>query len=108
MFRNSSIKRALIVMTAIVCIAIFLQNCKTDSKKKTASTTGLATKRPQWVVPDTNELANIKDGQLIKYGRSLIINTSYYLGPKGVIAHKSNGINCQSCHLNAGTKFLGN
>jgi thiosulfate dehydrogenase len=45
---------------------------------------------------------------LIKYGRQLVVNTSYYLGPKGVIAHKSNGLNCQNCHLNAGTKLFGN
>ena len=108
MFRNTYPKLAVIVMTAIICVAIFLQNCKTDPKKKTASTTGFATKRPQWVIPDTDELADIKNGQLIKYGRSLIVNTSYYLGPNGVVARKSNGLNCQSCHLNAGTKFLGN
>jgi len=62
----------------------------------------------KWIVPDTNEIADPDDAKLIKYGRALIVNTSYYLGPRGTVAHKSNGLNCQNCHLNAGTKPYGN
>ena len=47
-------------------------------------------------------------GDLIRYGRDLIIRTAYYLGPKGKVAHISNGMNCQNCHLEAGTKTWGN
>lgn len=45
---------------------------------------------------------------LIQYGKSLVTNTSYYLGPKGTIAALSNGMNCQNCHLDAGTRLYGN
>jgi thiosulfate dehydrogenase len=45
---------------------------------------------------------------LIRYGRELIANTSFYLGPTGKIASISNGMNCQNCHLDAGTRFWGN
>jgi thiosulfate dehydrogenase len=45
---------------------------------------------------------------LIRYGRELIANTSYYLGPKGKVAAITNGMNCQNCHLDAGTKSWGN
>jgi thiosulfate dehydrogenase len=62
----------------------------------------------KWNIPDTAGLPDTEDGKLIKYGRLLVVNTSYYFGPKGVIAHKSNGMNCQNCHLNAGTKLFGN
>jgi thiosulfate dehydrogenase len=44
---------------------------------------------------------------LIRYGRSLIVNTSYYYGPRGRIGQITNGLNCQNCHLNAGTKAFG-
>ena len=44
----------------------------------------------------------------IRYGRELIARTAYYLGPKGKVARLSNGMNCQNCHLEAGTKFWGN
>ncbi len=57
-----------------------------------------------WHAPDT---ATIND-PLIKYGRKLISNTAYYLGPKGVVDSISNGMNCQNCHLEAGTKPFGN
>lgn len=45
---------------------------------------------------------------LVRYGRDLIENTSYYLGPKGTVAQITNGMNCQNCHLNGGTIPWGN
>ena len=47
-------------------------------------------------------------GKLIWYGRELISNTSYYLGPGGTVAHITNGMNCQNCHLDGGTVPFGN
>ena len=47
-------------------------------------------------------------GKQIQYGRNLIANTAYYLGPEGIVAHQTNGMNCQNCHLEAGTKPWGN
>ncbi len=46
---------------------------------------------------------NSDGGKLIQYGYQLIANTSVYLGPKGTVAHISNGMNCQNCHLDGGT-----
>lgn len=57
-----------------------------------------------WHAPDTATMPNAQ----VRYGRKLIINTSYYLGPKGSVAAVSNGMNCQNCHLDAGTKPFGN
>jgi thiosulfate dehydrogenase len=42
-------------------------------------------------------------GKLILYGRELIVHTAHYLGPKGIVAQIANGMNCQNCHLEAGT-----
>jgi thiosulfate dehydrogenase len=108
MHRNAKIILGAIVIIAIPFVAGCLKNDKTDSKKNIVPATISARAKPHWIVPDTNELANTEDAKLIKYGRALIVNTSYYLGPKGVIAHKSNGLNCQNCHLDAGTKLFGN
>src|SRR5258708_113856 len=47
-------------------------------------------------------------GKLIWYGHELISNTSYYLGPKGTVAHLTNGMTCQNCHLDGGTIPYGN
>ena len=49
-----------------------------------------------------------ENDSLIRYGYQLIANTSYFLGPKGTVAHLTNGMNCQNCHLNGGTIPWGN
>lgn len=61
-----------------------------------------------WQAPDTLSIPDTKEGRLILYGRELIRHTSVYLGPKGKVLAISNGMNCQNCHLDAGTKFFGN
>ena len=61
-----------------------------------------------WDVPDINSLGHTADADLIRYGRELIINTSKYLGPRGTVASLSNGMNCQNCHPEAGTRLNGN
>ena len=55
-----------------------------------------------WQPPDTNSIPYSEEGNLIRYGKKLIANTAYYLGPKGKVASISNGMNCQNCHLDAG------
>jgi thiosulfate dehydrogenase len=44
----------------------------------------------------------------VMYGKDLIAHTAKYFGPKGSIKAISNGLNCQNCHLDAGTKIFGN
>lgn len=61
-----------------------------------------------WSAPDTSDIPLSEEGRLIRYGRELIVNTARYLGPKGTVAHITNGMNCQNCHLDAGTRPWGN
>ena len=49
-----------------------------------------------------------EERELIIYGQDLIAHTSRYLGPKGLVAQITNGMNCQNCHLQAGAKAWGN
>ena len=71
-----------------------------DTQKKTAA-------ENTWQPPDTSDLNFTTEDNLIRLGRELIANTAAYLGPKGSIAHLTNGMNCQNCHLLAGTKLYG-
>lgn len=67
-----------------------------------------AVKENYWIAPD---IESIKDSILKKqvlYGKDLIAHTSKYLGPKGSVKSISNGMNCQNCHLDAGTRIFGN
>lgn len=61
-----------------------------------------------WTGAGANQIPVDTSGDLIRYGRNLIEKTAYYLGPKGTVAPISNGMNCQNCHLEAGTKPWGN
>ncbi len=63
-----------------------------------------------WSAPSDWRLSRlaVDEQESIKYGRELIAHTSAYLGPKGSVEAISNGMNCQNCHLDAGTKPWGN
>jgi len=61
-----------------------------------------------WIAPDWSKADEEPNADEIKYGRELIANTAEYLGPNGKVKKISNGLNCQNCHLQAGTVPLGN
>lgn len=62
----------------------------------------------KWVAPDTLLLSHSSKDELIRYGMQLITHTAAYLGPNGSVARISNGMNCQNCHLDGGTRLYGN
>ncbi|MGZ8543801.1 MAG: c-type cytochrome [Flavisolibacter sp.] len=93
-----------IVLTGILVVWILSEE-NTASEKKTLIadlTSG------EWIAPDINSLPQTPEGDLIRYGRELISRTAFYLGPKGTVAAITNGMNCQNCHLDGGTKSFGN
>ena len=61
-----------------------------------------------WKPPADSRIPAGALGKQIRYGRELVAHTARYLGPTGSVKHLSNGMNCQNCHLEAGTKVLGN
>ncbi len=108
MLRKTNSILVFIFLLSLCCIASCRkQGQKTETRNVPNRAAGKPSK-PRWQIPDTNQIADAGQARLIKYGRALVVNTSYYFGPSGVIAHKSNGLNCQNCHLDAGTKLNGN
>ncbi len=67
-------------------------------------------KEEEWNAPSlySDHVLKGEERSLVIYGEDLIANTSKYLGPNGSVAHITNGMNCQNCHLNAGKKKWGN
>lgn len=61
-----------------------------------------------WFPADISEIKPGEKRDLVAYGKELIVHTAKYLGPKGEVMQLSNGLNCQNCHLDAGTKVYGN
>lgn len=81
-----------------------------DSDNKIADITqpDAKAKNDFWSPPDISTIKDDAKKELVLKGKDLIQNTAKYFGPKGSVAHTSNGMNCQNCHLNAGTSIFGN
>lgn len=61
-----------------------------------------------FTAPDTNSIPNDQFGDMVRYGRQLIVNTAYYIGPEGIAGkYLGNKMNCTNCHMDAGTRPYG-
>lgn len=65
-------------------------------------------KKPFWKAANTSLIEDSLLRVKVEYGKELIAHTAKFLGPNGTIAKLSNGMNCQNCHLDAGTVTFGN
>jgi thiosulfate dehydrogenase len=65
-------------------------------------------KKPFWKAANTSLIEDSLLRVKVEYGKELIAHTAKFLGPNGTIAKLSNGMNCQNCHLDAGTAIFGN
>ena len=74
--------------------------------QRAADTTSAAT--APWTPPDTATIPHTPDGDLVRYGRALVARTAQYLGPRGSVARRTNGMNCDNCHIDGGTRPYGN
>ncbi|HEU4861757.1 MAG TPA: c-type cytochrome [Chitinophagaceae bacterium] len=89
----------------LACFALVIYACDSSHAHGVAGDSQFDSTR-LWVgwnkyhIPERDSMA--------RYGHELIANTSYYLGPKGIVAQITNGMNCQNCHLNGGTLPWGN
>jgi thiosulfate dehydrogenase len=96
----------------IIGLAWFLFSCQPSDKPKILDEQEVGMQAQPtsafWQPADVFEISDKKKSDEVLYGRDLIIHTAYYLGPRGRIAQQSNGLNCQNCHLDAGTKPFGN
>ncbi|HLX92088.1 MAG TPA: c-type cytochrome [Puia sp.] len=104
-------RRTFLLMLFAVLAALSIVELVIRRQRVKETTRPLGQIAPQdsvWIAPDTSRIPVSEEGSLVRYGRMLISNTAYYLGPRGKVAHISNGMNCQNCHLDAGTKPFGN
>lgn len=101
----------LLLLAGIALFTFFLLN-EEESKDEAAAQKYTTPKKDsligEWQAPDIKSIPSTNEGGMILYGRDLMANTSRYLGPKGSVAAITNGMNCQNCHLEAGTKSYGN
>ncbi len=96
-----------IVVLSMVIVGVILHHLL-----QTTSPVNTATKPADslWIAPSLFsdvETAGT-ERQLVAYGEALIVHTAQYLGPKGSVSQTTNGMNCQNCHLDGGTRAWGN
>lgn len=95
----------------VVCslsVLLLLACHEKNTSQQAAAKSQPVSNNEAWAPPDTNQIPSTPEGKEIRYGRDLIANTARYFGPKGSIHTRTNGMNCQNCHLDAGTKPWGN
>ncbi len=105
----------LFVAIAMILVSVFLypDAIISPASPKTAAAvmdqvkTEETPKDKNWQAPPENTIPAGETGEMIKYGRELIAHTAIYFGPKGSVATIANGMNCQNCHNDAGTKPFG-
>ncbi len=104
-----------VLVITIVAIPFILfykgQPAKPETQTQNAATSAEAVKTDAtnyWAAPDVSTITDAKQKEQVVYGLELIAHTAKYLGPNGSVLKMSNGLNCQNCHLQAGTAVFGN
>ena len=111
---NKLILIIVVLIIGIVTIPIIIYYSNQPDKVKenvsssTSSASASSSEMAYWTAPDINNITDPKLKASVSYGKELIAHTSKYLGPYGSVLKMSNGMNCQNCHLDAGTKVWGN
>ncbi|MBC7507412.1 MAG: c-type cytochrome [Ferruginibacter sp.] len=103
----------LIIALIAIPVIIYQGNKPDKPNDKVSSTDAVKTEVKKdevayWIAPDVNSITDAKQKKQIEYGEELIAHTAKYLGPNGSVLKISNGLNCQNCHLQAGTAVFGN
>jgi thiosulfate dehydrogenase len=95
---NRAVVMASLFITASFGIVFFF--CNTAGKQ-------VSDIEPEVIQIDTTKIPDNKFGKAVKYGRSLMLNTAYYIGPNGTKGRfLGNKMNCSNCHQDAGTKLF--
>jgi thiosulfate dehydrogenase len=103
---------ALGIVVLLVIVVNLIENSKSRkiSNEKFAKYLANEQNDSAWAAPSLylDDTTMGEQRKMIIYGRDLIAHTSKYFGPNGLLSHNTNGMNCQNCHLDAGTRAWGN
>ncbi len=97
-----------VLIVCAFCISALLPACNTGLNTQTNNGKDVAKDTGVFVPPDTSTIPHDQFGDMVRYGRDLIVNTSKYIGPDGIAGkYLGNKMNCGNCHLDAGTRPFG-
>jgi thiosulfate dehydrogenase len=97
------------VFLAITSYLFYKEELKKEQIIKIYEQTLIVDTATIWEAPSLSAIPKeYPNANLIFYGHELIVRTADFLGSNGLVKSMSNGMNCQNCHLAAGTKPFGN
>src|SRR5688572_10010412 len=93
-----------LILIFLVTLLVFLQEIITYFNHPVKGIMISENKDTAWIPPSlfTDMDLDGEEREMVRYGEELIAHTSKYLGPEGIVARITNGMNCQNCHLEAG------
>lgn len=94
-----------LLQIAVIAILIITGKSCTSAGNKAAP--GIHTDTAALIQIDTAAIPAGSTGELIRYGRELMLKTNHYIGPDGINGkYTGSRINCSNCHQDAGTKVF--
>ena len=97
--------KSVVIASLIIIFSIVIFFSCQSSAKEMKPEPSMLSQEEQFISVDTSQIAHDKFGEAVRYGRELMINTAYYIGPNGIKgSYLGNKMNCTNCHQDAGTK----
>ncbi|MCB0819289.1 MAG: c-type cytochrome [Bacteroidetes bacterium] len=100
--------RIILIIVGLITVSLLWLSLNYLDSRDGNVTQNQNTDTAYWYAPHVSALDSNLNKQLILKGRDIIMHTSAYFGPNGSISQTTNGLNCQNCHLEAGTVMWGN
>ncbi|MNQ27289.1 Cytochrome c [compost metagenome] len=86
-------------------LSLLVFNSCNSSSAKSITESVASSKDASYISIDTAKIPDDQFGESVRYGRELMLRTSYYIGPNGINGkYLGNKMNCTNCHQDAGTK----
>ena len=92
---------------AVVSLLTVLASAQVGTTPTSLAGEAMKVDLTKWTAPDIASVGDDPFGKLVKYGHALVSDTANQIGPNAPDPAKrftGNNLNCQSCHLQAGTQ----
>ena len=87
------------------CGAVAMFGCNNTGNSPKENIPSVKDTTAVYVPPDTSAIPHDQFGDMIRYGRDLVMNTAHYIGPDGTVGkYLGNKMNCANCHVDGGTR----
>lgn len=100
--------RKLVSITALIALATTSLSAFDAKELAKRQDTGFKYEgKLEYKIPDESTIPDNKFGEMVKYGKEMVVNTPKYIGPEvsdEKMRFAGNNLTCQNCHLEAGTK----